>query len=165
MHIYSNATRFCPHTGRPLDPILLRDPRRVICDYSGQEFDTDDDTLTPYYNLSIEYNHDSEPSWYQSHDDFNEDFKVGYGDFSNFMSSPYHFMHSEAYGAVDYSWFLIEEWLTARRGKNKKHRFYRCGTIEQAMKTARLDTLRKLLESKKYKLEELGFSHNEDTYN
>lgn len=166
MLLYTSENRFCPRTGKKLDPVQAADGDKAICDYTGEIFDLEDDTLTPYYNLSIEYNHDSEPSWYQDHYDFKKLFpNIGYGDFSQFMDSPYHFMHTEEYGSADNSWFLIDEWYNARRGKDKKHRFYECGTLEQAMQRCRLDTAIRLLKENKVTLELLGFVNNEDTYN
>lgn len=164
MYLYTTAARFSPHTGKPITPVPIKDPSKVICDCTGQFLDFDDDVLKNNYNLSIKYNHDSEPMWYEEYHDFEREFGIGYGDFSTFMESPYHWLHTEAYGACDATLNLADEWLKARRSKKKPHpRFYECGTIEGVFSTVRLETLRKLLREKTFTLEQLGFLHRSDT--
>lgn len=162
MLLYSRIPRFSPRTGKPVDPELVEDRSRFVCDYSGELINADDDALKPLYYLAIDYNHDSEPLWDQDAHKFEKEFKIGYGDFGKFMSSAFHFTHTETYGSADLSWFLIDEWVAARRGKDKKHRFFECATIEQLLSTLRQDTLRKILRGKKFTLEQLGFTHPSD---
>lgn len=159
MHIYTDSARFCPRTGKPIDPVLLRSSQKFICDMTGVLYDTDeDDTQVRCYQISIDYNHDSEPCWYEEYHKFEKEFGIGYGDFSTFMDSPYHFANTEAYGWADLSEQLMEEWINARRSKEKS-RFSDCATIEQVFSTLRLEMLGKLLREKKFTLKQLGFIH------
>lgn len=157
MFIYTYSARFDPLTGKPVDPVLLRSRRKFICDMTGELFDTDeDDTQMRCYEIAIKYNHDSEPCWYEEYHKFEKEFGIGYGDFSKFMDSPYHFANTEAYGCSDLSEQLMAEWIKALRSK-KKSRFSDCHTIEQVFSTLRFEMLRKLLREKKFTLEQLGF--------
>jgi len=157
MYLYSSSARFDPQTGKPVNPVLLRSSRKFICDYTGVLYDThQDDTQMRCYELSINFNHGSEPTWYEGYHEFEWEFGIGYGDFSTFMESPFHFANTEAYGSADLSEQLMTEWVKARRSK-KKSRFSNCATIEQVLVTLRLEMLRKLLREKKFTLEQLGF--------
>lgn len=162
MYLYTDSTRFDPRTGKPVDPVLIRSSRKFICDMTGILYDTDDDdTQMRCYELIVDYNHDSEPCWYEDYHKFQKEFGIGYGDFSKFMESPFHFANTEAYGSADLSEELMAEWIKARRSKTKS-RFSDCATIEQVLSTLRLEMLRKLLREKKFTLKELGFEHMND---
>lgn len=160
MNIYTESERFCPHTGKPISPVLAVDSSKFICDYSGELYDMDqDDCQMRVYELRIDYNNDSEPVWYEDYHKFEDEFGIDYSDFSKFMDSPFHFANTESYGAADLSETLFAEWIEAR--KNKKGRFSQCATIEQVLTELRLTNLRKLLQEKKFTLEQLGFSNTE----
>jgi len=157
MYLYTDSARFDPRTGKPVAPVLLHHHNQFICDMTGVVYDTDEDAgQMRCYEISINYNHDSEPCWYEEYHEFKKEFGIDYGDFSKFMDSPYHFANTEAYGVSDLSEQLMEEWIKARRSK-KKTRFSDCHTVEQVFSTLRFEMLRKLLREKKFTLEQLGF--------
>ena len=161
MHLYKPKPRFDSRTGKPINSVLR--PAGYVCDYTGEEFDgVADYELEPLYYLKIKYNHDSEPLWYEDKERqiLEKQYGVEYGDFSNFLDSTYHFMHTEGFGCADVSMQLVSEWIVAVNSDNSKHPnpLHNCRTIEQAFRVCRLRTLMRLLEEKKYTPVELGFT-------
>ncbi len=160
MNIYTESKRFCPHTGKPTSPIFTVDNAKFICDYSGELLDADhDDGQMRVYTLRIRYNNGSEPVWYEEYHKFEREFGLDYGDFSKFMDSPFHFTNTESYGASNLSEKLVQEWVEAR--SKRTGRFSKCASIEQVLTELRFETLRRLLQEKKFTLEQLGFSNSE----
>ena len=158
MFLYKPEPRFDPRTGKPLAPILK--PSGYVCDYTGIEIHPEKDyEQMPLYNITIDYNHDSEPIWYEDKERYilEKEYGIGYGDFSNFLDSTYHFMNIGGYGSTDVSTRLVSEWVDALKGEQSKTPLHSCHTIEQAFRVCRLRTLMRLLNEKKYTLEKLGF--------
>lgn len=170
MYFYTDAARFDPRTGKPVDPVLIRSSRKFICDMTGKLYDTDeDDGQMRCYEISLTYNHDSEPCWYEEYHKFEKEFGLDYGEFSTFMDSPFHFANTEDYGCADLSEQLMTEWVKARqprcvkpREPQPKVRFSECATIEQVLAELRFEMLRKLLREKKFTLEQLGFTDTKE---
>ena len=155
MHLYKIKPQFDPDTGEPVNPILKIDEKLAICDYSGGEIDLYDiDEEKPTYNLLIKYDHSSEPNWYEEYHKFESDFGITYESFAEFMESPYHFKHTEAYGVADLTFNLVREWIS--HINNGVGRFKDCLTVEQVFTLLRLEMLKRLLIEKKYTLEQLG---------
>jgi hypothetical protein len=157
MFLYKKFKRFNPNTGQPVDPILK--PSGYLSDYTGEIIDLDDDEAKPLYTLGLEYNHDSEPLWYEDYHPLEEAFGLGYGDFSLFMKSPYHFANTDGYGCTDETLAIVKLWLKDLNAKKtrKDAQFWNCGTIEQVFSKVRVKTLTRLLKNKLYTLEDLGF--------
>jgi len=146
MLLYFKEKHFDSSTGKELEPILRPSQSKFICDFSGSIIEMDNDETKPLYSISIDYNHDSKPLWYEEFHEFDEKYGLDYGEFSRFMSSPYHFSIKD-YGAGDDSIRIIRCLSPAR-------------TLEEALRDMRLQTLRELLEEKKFTKEELGFSES-----
>lgn len=159
MNLYKVKKQFDPDTGKPTDPTLTKCKNKAICDWSGSELDFGNCEEEVTYTLSIQYNHGSEPNWYENHHKFEADFGITYSSFAEFMESPYHFGNIEEYGCEDVSQLIAAAWLDAREGvKGPKTipELKEYGTIEGALSFFRLRTLRRLLTEKKYTPEQLG---------
>lgn len=160
MHLYSQSKkRFDPETGEPLPPQMGIDRKKAICDYTGDEIDLwNNHEELPLYNVSIRYEHGSEPMWYEDLHDLERELGVefDYSSFAKFMESPYHFRNTEAYGTDDTSDAMMMDWATARNQIASRHMFRNCKTLGDILTVARISTLRYLLKEKKYTPEQLG---------
>ncbi len=148
MIIYSEEKRFSPKTGKELGSDYGESG--LICDYTGKVIDQDNYEDRPMYGIKIQYNSDCEEVYY--YDKEKEYFdKIGVNYYSLF-GSEYHFLVGS--DGQDYSSNLLDEW--SRDFKKKDSVFFECLTIEEALRRARVRTVKKLLEEKKYTVEELG---------
>jgi hypothetical protein len=158
MHIYKSKVRYNQNTGKP-DRNFLEKSGDVICDYTGEVIAGHDEPL--WYTISINYNHSSEPMWYEEElrDELEDNYGVEYGDFSAFMESPYHFKLNGDY--TDVSLDMLKEWMNsyqqAMNGKHVGNLLYECRNIEEVFRTVRLRTLKKLLDESTFTVTDLGF--------
>jgi len=157
MKLYKSKPRYDINTGKEISPVLTA--CGIICDYEGLPIDIDDGDAKPCYTISIEYDQSSEPLWYEDPERqfLENEYEVEYGEYGEFMSSPYHFGAIECHGVSDVSVYLVEEWLKERKSKKSSSPFRDCNTIEQAFHAARLRTLMKLLKEGNYTPLQLGF--------
>jgi len=160
MHLYSRTKKqFDPNTGEPLAPIMARDRKHAICDYSGEEIDLyDNDEEIPWYVISMRYDHGCEPQWYEDMHELQRELGIefDYSSFSEFMESPYHFRHTEPYGCSDVTLDIMKEWVATKTLEKSDNPLHRDGTIGAVLMDIRLETLKRLLKEKKYTLEQLG---------
>jgi hypothetical protein len=160
MHLYSPSKKqFDPDTGEPIAPMMVRDRKKAICDYSGEEIDIYDNIEEiPLYSISIKYDNSCEPQWYEDMHELQRELGIefDYGCFSQFMESPYHFRHTEEYGCSDVTLDMMKQWITIKKFKKSDDPLHRCGTIGGVLMHTRLETLKRLLKEKKYTLEQLG---------
>lgn len=162
MFLYKKKKFFDPETGKEVEPVLKRSG--YLSDLTGKPIDLDNDEEKPLYTLSFDYDHGSEPLWYEDFYDLLRELKLSeenmeYSDFSQFMESPYHFTNVEGYGCTDETESIMDQWITDRKKKGVRGdvEFRGCGTIEQVLSKIRVKTLRRLIEEKVYTLEQLGF--------
>jgi hypothetical protein len=166
MYLYSKIPQFDRNTGKEIEPILKKSG--YICDASGLVIDwPNNDAEMLVYTLSIAFDHGSEPAWYEDYYKLKKELHISYGDFSQFMESPFHFKNTEAYGQADVTLNLMAMWIKDVKAAAKKKSYEgfklsRCGTIEQVLSQVRQETLSKLLKNKEYTLEQLGFIQDEN---
>ena len=156
MYLYKNKPQFNRDTGEPINPILYK--CGAICDYTGTAFDLSDYDQKPLYHCQFEYDDDSEPLWYEDKERriLEKSYCIGYREYSQFMSSPYHFQNTEGFGSTDASRDLVAIWLDSVK-YNENSPFHECGTIEQAFRKSRLRILMRMLDEKKYTPQDFGF--------
>jgi hypothetical protein len=150
MNLFTVEKRFHPKTGKPVGDEFV-ESENLICDFTGELIDCEDYQNRPLYSVHFDYNHDCEEVYY--YDDDKEYFEQLDVEYSNlFENKPYHFLPDNDGG--DASWNLMFEWWNCL--KSKKGDLADCKTIEDAMRKARVRTIKKLLKSKKYTIEEFG---------
>lgn len=152
MYYYKKMPIFDRYTGKKLAPSWSKAGK--IDDFTGDKI-PDDPYVEAGYSVGINYESGSEPLWYED----KEHQEFGYERYAKFVSQPYHFL-AEEYGMHDNSIHLIKEWL--RDIGKKGSVFFGCVTLEQAYKAARLRTMRKLINNKTFKVEELMSGEEEE---
>lgn len=147
MHIYISQIRYNQKTGNPDGNFVVKS-KDVICDYTGELLAYDE--IEPlWYTISINYDHSSEPMWYEEklRIELEDNYGVEYSEFSSLMESPYHFKLNDDY--TDASLDMLKEWM----GNPKmKHR-----NVEEIFRITRLKTLKKLLSGSKFVVTDLIF--------
>jgi hypothetical protein len=150
MKLYKPSKRFNPRTGKETEP-EFSPCGSWICDYSGEEIDLDDLQYRPMYELQPDYYDGLEQAYY--YDDEKEFFEEKLNiDYSSLFEEPFVFKVQEDF--TDNSFFLVKEWMENRTVKG--HIFYDCRTIEEAMRKARVRTVKRLITEELYTNEQLG---------
>jgi len=150
MKLYTTRKVFDRFTGKPNGEDFAP-TGKYICDYTGVVIDGDENPeCEPMYKLKVSYNNDSEEVYY--YDEVKEEFEEMGIDYGTMLSEPYTFAVNEDY--TDVSIGLVQEWMAERA--EKKSVFYKCATIEQAMRIARVRTVLRLLKEKIFTAAELG---------
>lgn len=151
MRLHKVTKRFCPQTGTELDSIL-KPSLVLICDYSGVEIDQDNLSIRPQYVLKPEYDSGCEEVYY--YDDikpyFEEQLKIEY---ASLFRQPFVFSTHPNFSS-DYSLTLIEEWMDGVDIEG--HTFFKCSTVEEAMRRSRVRLVKYFIEDKIYTKEQLG---------
>jgi hypothetical protein len=154
MILHKEVKTYDKRTGKEAESEWL--PTRIyICDYTGEECDSDQNYDFQWmYKLETHYYNGIEQVWYYDDDNrkyFEEGLKINYG---SIFSHPFMFAPQINGTYCDASYWLSSEWMDAVEVKG--HTFYECSTIEEAMRRARVRTIKRLLEEKAYTKEQLG---------
>lgn len=174
--VYKNKPQFDPDTGKPGTPKLIVDKEIIVCDLTGNELDEKDYEQRPLYCLTFEYDHSSEPLWYEDHYDLEKEFGFNYSEISEFFDSPYHFSNTYIYGGMDVTCYICHIWILALTGKKLPKKafpeftplykeFKNCNSIEQVFRVVRLNTLKRLLRKNEYRYrpEVFGFDEYDES--
>ena len=152
MYLYKIEKRYSHLTGKEILPEITRTPN-IICDYTG-ELIMDGEQDSPLYALKVDYDSGSEEIYY--YDDDKEYFKKLNIDYDSIFRLQSHFKMGD--DGEDESVSLVKEWITNM--EEDVGIFKNCATIEEAMRIARVRTIKRLLNDKTYTPEQLGL----DTY-
>ena len=149
MRLYKNEIRYCPFTGVKQNSYVESD--MYICDYTGEIIDYDDENFSQY-TLKARYNHDAEPCY--SEDNIITELEDLGIDYWNLMEENEFVFKVYDWYTHDASLLLVKEWV--ENIDNSDSIFYKCFSIEEAMRYARNRTLIRLLKENIFKKDQLG---------
>lgn len=156
MYLYERVNRFNPVTGQPTEEWLISS--KTVCDYTGEVMESDLET-GPLVDLNTGYCHDVEPMWDQ--DDGRGWFEGRGLSYESLMDLTYHFKPATQWGYADVSMFLAREWLDGMGDPDSV--FHECLYLDEALRRARVRTVKRLLEDETLTHEALGILR-EDEY-
>lgn len=152
MNLYKAKVKFDAETGKRLKRPTVVKTRDAICDYTGELIKySEDRDMYPQYTLTLDY--DCESYYHDKDAEFFRDLGLDYS--SLFDDKEYHFAVLGDYaGNVDMSQMLMSEWVGQMSAKVGP--FATCGNVEEVLRKARVETVKRLIKEKKYTPEELG---------
>ena len=155
MILYAPIKSFCRKTGKEIEPEWVQ-TRKYICDYTGEECDPDEDhELQPMVQYTVNYYDGLEQAWYYDYENikFFEELGVEYG---SIFEIPFVYKPNVNGSRFDACFWLNQEWVDGFDVEG--HTFYNCYSLEEAMRRARIRTIRRLLDEEAYTKDQLlGF--------
>jgi hypothetical protein len=153
MILHKQVKQFDKRTGKEIESEWVP-TRTYICDYSGAECDADENyEVQPMYTFKADYYDGLEQAWYYDYDNI-EYFRKLNVEYGSIFDVEYMFMPDVNGSQYDASFWLNQEWMDGVDVKG--HTFYECATLEEAMRRARVRTIRRLLDEKAYTPQQLG---------
>ncbi len=153
MFIYKNTPTYDRYTSKKIGAESIKIGE--ICDYNGLPITEE----RPSFKIKFDYNHDSEPSWYEDNiDELINLLPEGQDDFTIksqiFEEIP--FIYNEDSDYISHSTYLIMDWR--KEYANPKSKFYNCRDFAEAARIQRLYLIIKLLRNKTYTKEQFGLT-------